>query len=321
MSLRALRDEPLRHEGQVTALALSRDGARLASSGREGKVRIWDVASGTEQASFKGGSKKDGCVLAWSSDGRWLAAGTRSLSLHDATMGFAKKKRTSLKLGAVASCVAFHPNGELVAVGIRDNLMLEKPRLFVFDLDGEVVFERTFGASVVDLAWSADGARLAVSGMSYRNGDRGRVLQMPELHVLDGAGELVVNTLRLHTTEKHFAGARSCEWCGPRVVVAHWSGVLLLDGENLSIVAHREGVAGPTRVVDGQPYALAHRPHREGGEVRTLVSFELPTMQLVELGEVPLIGSVTSALLDGSGSTFACATGFNHNIRLVTTGP
>jgi WD40 repeat protein len=62
------------HEAAVTGVAFSPDGAFLASSSRDGTVRIWDFATGKERRCFRG---HDGAVLcvAFSPDGRTVASG------------------------------------------------------------------------------------------------------------------------------------------------------------------------------------------------------------------------------------------------------
>jgi WD40 repeat protein/serine/threonine protein kinase len=68
---------------RITGVAFSPDGRRLASSGRDHTVRIWDVTSGNETLTLRGHLDYVTGV-AFSADGRWLAsASTRGTKVWD----------------------------------------------------------------------------------------------------------------------------------------------------------------------------------------------------------------------------------------------
>src|SRR5207244_968347 len=66
----------------VQTIVFSRDGRTLASSGSDGVVRLWEVASGQERRRYHGHGGQSVNSVALSSDGRTLAsAGSRGETL------------------------------------------------------------------------------------------------------------------------------------------------------------------------------------------------------------------------------------------------
>lgn len=67
------------HQYGITDLALHPDGKHFASTGRDTTIRIWEIATGKLVATLgkpRGGQFKDWLhAVAFSADGRWLAAG------------------------------------------------------------------------------------------------------------------------------------------------------------------------------------------------------------------------------------------------------
>ena len=149
------------HGDEVVAIALSPNGAVLASADRAGAIRVWDTA--TRRASHElrtGGAaaadlavapvgtglvaaaERGGAVTVFSL-GSGRAAGTRSLTGHRAD----------------ATAVAFAADGELLASGARDgSLVLWNPATA-----GEVGRPGGHAAAILDLAFAPDG-RLLASG-------------------------------------------------------------------------------------------------------------------------------------------------------------
>ncbi|MCA1704063.1 MAG: WD40 repeat domain-containing protein, partial [Actinobacteria bacterium] len=108
------------HTGKVFSLAVTLDGALLASGSADGTIRLWQVPSGKLCRTFNGHSGKVSC-LAVSPDGRFLASGSRketavqiwrlpSGELVDTLHGHT---------GGVLS-LTFSPDGALLASGSRD---------------------------------------------------------------------------------------------------------------------------------------------------------------------------------------------------------
>ena len=76
-------ERPGVHEGGVLAVAVHPSGAVFATAGQDGRVIIWDAAEGQENRAIDLGSSWVE-NLAWSPDGRWLAAScSRKVHTYD----------------------------------------------------------------------------------------------------------------------------------------------------------------------------------------------------------------------------------------------
>jgi WD40 repeat protein len=118
----SLMTELAGHDAYVYGVAFNpTDANRLASSGSDGLVRVWDLATGREALEPLPGIKSYAVGLAYciaySPDGRWLAAGSESDVAHvwNAATGKVVHKLEGHELRA--SCVAFSRDGRLLASG------------------------------------------------------------------------------------------------------------------------------------------------------------------------------------------------------------
>jgi serine/threonine protein kinase len=155
---------PGRH-GTIQAVAFAADGRTLATADAVGLVQLWDVATGAEVNHFDGdpvGLR----ALAFAPDGRTLASsgtGDRNVKLWDVTDRKAADRRPTASLsgpGDVALCLAFSPDGALLAAGLRDGTVV----LADVRTARIVTTFRAHQGIVLALAFSPDGHTLATAG-------------------------------------------------------------------------------------------------------------------------------------------------------------
>jgi len=142
----------------VRSLAWSPQGDRLASTGWDSLVKLWDPIHGAELARMHG---HQGWVMhvAWSNDGKRLAtAGSDYLVIiWDAQTG--QKLLTMRGHNDFVDAVGWSPDGErLASAGLDNSVRFWDPRT------GEETFVlRGTSGMFHDIAWSPDGAQLAAA--------------------------------------------------------------------------------------------------------------------------------------------------------------
>ncbi|MEM7391001.1 MAG: protein kinase, partial [Verrucomicrobiota bacterium] len=107
--------------GQVTCLALSPDGRRIASGGNSGEITVNEVETGRRLGRIETrGSVGD---LDWSPDGRYIAAGNQGPSVLILDADTLETKATYHGHNGLIRSVAWHPDGRTLASAGEDGLV------------------------------------------------------------------------------------------------------------------------------------------------------------------------------------------------------
>jgi WD40 repeat protein len=157
----ALYREVRRFEGVegVQSVALSRDGRRLLTGGKDKIVRVWEVSTGKVLHGLRGHTGMISCV-AFSPDGqRAVSAGEdKSIRLWDVVNG--KELRRFLGHSDSIAAVAFSPDGRLLLSGGAD----ATARLWDVESGKELRRFRGHTEMVRTVVFSADGQRALSAG-------------------------------------------------------------------------------------------------------------------------------------------------------------
>ncbi len=122
---------PFRHADRVTGMSYSPDGRRLATSSRDGTVKVWNLDNGRELLTYRGHQSGDDDPtnvlkvpnVAFSPDGKSVASsGGKLIHLWDAATG--KLAQTLKGHTASARGLAFTPDGKTLVTGGDDRKVI-----------------------------------------------------------------------------------------------------------------------------------------------------------------------------------------------------
>jgi WD40 repeat protein/predicted Ser/Thr protein kinase len=183
------------HAAEVFCVAFNRDGKRWASCSADGTIHLHEVAGG--RVLSLNGHTGEVWFVAYSPDGTWLASGGKdgTVRFWDAATG--KAVGQPIQCPGGVSWLAFHPDGEHLAVASAGDPVVKiwrvKPGV---DFQAEIVSKLGGGGqghtqTVTSVAFNKDGTRLA----SASEDQTVRIWEVEtgnELHVLRGHARAVV---------------------------------------------------------------------------------------------------------------------------------
>jgi len=146
------------NQAGVVSIALAPDGKLLASGSVAGGVRFWSTGTGKERNNLVALGKGD-VLLAYAPDGKTVAVadGVTPIQILDASTGEARGK-LSLPQSDPVLCMAYSPDGALLAVGTRNEFQLWNVA------EAIPLRKRPHPGGVDALAFAPDGQALAVAG-------------------------------------------------------------------------------------------------------------------------------------------------------------
>jgi WD40 repeat protein/serine/threonine protein kinase len=176
------------HRSDLSSVAFSADGRRLASSGWDAKIKVWDVASGKELLTIHRHSDNV-TQVSFSPGGRFLVSAGFDGTVRLWQVSDGEEVRNFRGHTGLVHCVTFSPDGERLASAGVDH------QVKIWDVMTEQECRRLHfpHAHPYGLSFSADGNLLAAADGSIYFGPRKHVA------IYDTQTGLMVRTLAGHT--------------------------------------------------------------------------------------------------------------------------
>ncbi|KAJ5541349.1 hypothetical protein N7494_006425 [Penicillium frequentans] len=225
------------HSKEITQIAWSPDGSRLASVSDDHTIRIWDPATGQTIMTLKpDDSELRVNSIAWSPDGSQLASASDVISIWDLATG---QTMSILEHTVRISTIVWSPDGSRLASACLDTIKIWDPAT------GQTILVLEHTCFVTAISWSPDGSRLASA--SFEN-------TVEIWHLASGQTILILEYIDLVT-----AVAWSPD--GSRLASASRETVYIRDlttGQSiLTFEGHRYSVESITWSQDGSRFASA----------------------------------------------------------------
>ncbi|HCQ12322.1 MAG TPA: hypothetical protein DIU01_03490 [Flavobacterium sp.] len=116
--------------GTINTVCVSPDGKQILSSGNDGEVRVWDIATRTQTKNFPGTKNSAGAVwptsgVAYSPDGKTFISGQKNSTPKLWEVATSKQIKIFHKAG-VAYSFEFSSDGNLIALGHYGSLSISE---------------------------------------------------------------------------------------------------------------------------------------------------------------------------------------------------
>ena len=151
------------HSDQVSTVAWSPDGKRIASGSGDGTVQAWDAADGNNVHTYLGYSL--GSPLAWSPDGTQVATSTFVSGVGQQVQVLEVSTGKQILSYPDASFGKWSPDGKHFAVAANDGVQVwdtaNGSKLYTYTAQA-TTFSSNGQVGASRLAWSPDGTRIAV---------------------------------------------------------------------------------------------------------------------------------------------------------------